>query len=193
MKDQYHHGNLKQDLIENAIQIISEYGFEQLSLRGLAQKCGVSHNAVYRHFDNKEQLIDVCRSYVTHFLTGCLNQSITETGYGGMESIQNLAETYICFYQEHPAYYSFLYRNSSMQITLTLQERDGNYPPFEIFRKACYEIADRQGISEEESLNHLIQLWSVLHGLTALLISPKVEWSSNWRECLKNFLKEIYS
>ena len=78
MKDQYHHGNLKRDLIENAIQIISEYGFEQLSLRNIAKQCGVSHNAVYRHFESKEQLIDTCRNYVTDLLTEYLRNVVKE-------------------------------------------------------------------------------------------------------------------
>ena len=53
MKDSYHHENLKHDLIETAIGVISEKGFESLSLSGLSTLCGVSHNAVYRHFENK--------------------------------------------------------------------------------------------------------------------------------------------
>ena len=56
MKEHYHHGNLKKELIEVGIKIISEEGFDHLSLRNISKQCGVSHNAIYRHFDNKEQI-----------------------------------------------------------------------------------------------------------------------------------------
>ena len=61
MADQYHHGNLKSKLLEEAVTLISQDGLENLSLRRLATQCGVSHNAIYRHFDSKERLIDACR------------------------------------------------------------------------------------------------------------------------------------
>jgi len=190
VKDQYHHGNLKRDLIENAIQIISEYGFEQLSLRNIAKQCGVSHNAVYRHFESKEQLIDTCRNYVTDLLTEYLRNVVKELEPAVPETLRTLAEAYIHFYQEQPTYYIFLYRNSSVQIILTTQKMDENHPPFEIFREVCCAIAEKQKRSSDECLNHLIQLWSLIHGLTALLISPKVEWNSNWLNCLDNFFEE---
>ena len=56
MKEHYHHGNLKNELIEVGIKIISEEGFDHLSLRNISKQCGVSHNAIYRHFDDKEQM-----------------------------------------------------------------------------------------------------------------------------------------
>lgn len=41
MNDTYHHGNLKNELIENAIRIISEKGFDGLSLRRISAQCGL--------------------------------------------------------------------------------------------------------------------------------------------------------
>lgn len=43
MADQYHHGNLKSKLLEEAVTLISQDGLENLSLRRLATQCGVSH------------------------------------------------------------------------------------------------------------------------------------------------------
>ena len=77
MSDQYHHGNLKNTLLEAAVSLISQDGLENLSLRRLAAQCGVSHNAIYRHFDGKEQLIDACRTYVMRELTGTLEQALS--------------------------------------------------------------------------------------------------------------------
>ena len=53
----YHHGNLKQALLERAAEVIAEKGLEGLSLRGLARDLDVSHAAPRRHFPDRESLI----------------------------------------------------------------------------------------------------------------------------------------
>ena len=53
MADKYHHENLRQELIDAGIRIINEVGEENLSLRGVASACNVSHSAPYAHFKDK--------------------------------------------------------------------------------------------------------------------------------------------
>ncbi|MDR9405172.1 MAG: TetR/AcrR family transcriptional regulator, partial [Halothece sp. Uz-M2-17] len=53
----YHHGELRENLIEAAITLINEKGISDLSLRQLARYVGVSHNAPYRHFETKQALL----------------------------------------------------------------------------------------------------------------------------------------
>ena len=55
-KKPYHHGELKKALIENGIEFINQYGEEKLSLRKVAEKCGVSNAAPYAHFKDKDDL-----------------------------------------------------------------------------------------------------------------------------------------
>ena len=56
-KAQYHHGDLKNALIEAGIEILSKEGLGALSLRSVARKAGVSHAAPYAHFTDKQALI----------------------------------------------------------------------------------------------------------------------------------------
>jgi AcrR family transcriptional regulator len=55
--DSYHHGNLKSTLLKAAFKLIEKMGVERFTLREVARKAGVSHNAPYRHFASKESLI----------------------------------------------------------------------------------------------------------------------------------------
>ena len=57
-KKPYHHGELKKALIENGIEFINQYGEEKLSLRKVAEKCGVSNAAPYAHFKDKDDFIN---------------------------------------------------------------------------------------------------------------------------------------
>jgi AcrR family transcriptional regulator len=53
----YHHGNLRAELLDTALQRLHEEGVEALSLRALARSVGVSQTAPYRHFSDKNDLL----------------------------------------------------------------------------------------------------------------------------------------
>ena len=52
-----HHGNLRDALLQAAIHLISETGPAVFTLREVARRPRVSHNAPYRHFQNREELL----------------------------------------------------------------------------------------------------------------------------------------
>lgn len=56
-KKPYHHGNLKQALLDAALELIRTKGAEAFTLREAARVAGVSHSAAYRHFRNKNDLL----------------------------------------------------------------------------------------------------------------------------------------
>src|SRR5262245_1682880 len=53
----YHHGDLRQAVLQTAGEIIEKEGLEALSLREVARRAGVSHSAPYRHFPDRERLL----------------------------------------------------------------------------------------------------------------------------------------
>ena len=54
----YHHGNLREELLERAEEIVRTSGVAALSLRELAREAGVSHGAPRRHFADRQALLD---------------------------------------------------------------------------------------------------------------------------------------
>ena len=189
MKDSYHHGNLRHDLLETSIQIISEKGFDALSLRGVSALCGVSHNAVYRHFESKEQLISACREYVTERMTAYLNAAIADIDRASGEALRRLSTAYVSFYREYPVYYSALYRNSNVKLNFSTEKAEENYPPLELFQSVCSAYGQTKNRTPEETQIRLAQLWAFIHGLTALVISDNVVWDWDWQTCLNNIIE----
>ena len=53
----YHHGNLKQVLLEASLDLLRKAGSGEFTLREVARRAGVSHNAPYRHFRDKQELL----------------------------------------------------------------------------------------------------------------------------------------
>src|SRR3954451_22578839 len=54
----YHHGNLRAELLRTAVDLAREQGPSGVVLREVARRAGVSHNAAYRHFADREELLD---------------------------------------------------------------------------------------------------------------------------------------
>src|SRR5664279_5896837 len=53
----YHHGDLRRAIVKAALEILHETQSLEFSLRDLARRAGVSHNAPYKHFADKRELL----------------------------------------------------------------------------------------------------------------------------------------
>src|SRR5215467_10438521 len=53
----YHHGDLRRALLDEALRTIQAHGVEQLTLRTVGERLGVSRSALYRHFGDKQSLL----------------------------------------------------------------------------------------------------------------------------------------
>ena len=74
----YHHGNLRDALVEAAVEVVREGGPEALSLRELARRVGVSHAAAYRHFADREALVDAVAERALEALTAAMERGLAE-------------------------------------------------------------------------------------------------------------------
>ena len=74
--DTYHHGNLKEELIENGLKYIDKYGTETFSMRKLADSIGVSPAAPYAHFKNREAFLSEVRTYIADRFYTLLKETI---------------------------------------------------------------------------------------------------------------------
>lgn len=179
----YHHGNLRNELIEKAIAIVNNEGEQSLSIRKVAGACGVTYAAPYSHFKSKEELLLACREYVSKQFAEYLSNSIANEDITNPETLNTLGNAYIEFFKLHPVYYNFIFNSKeTCKIVLTLDELKDNYPPFEVFRKVCLALTTRYGLTKQEGLTRLIKCWSFVHGVTSLIISPNVKLDGNWSD-----------
>ena len=106
MSDKYHHGDLRNALIEESIKMINTSGEDSLSMRKLAEKCGVSMAAPYAHFKNKEEMINAIKKYVEEAFTEYLEKAISHCENDIEKKIITLGNAYITFFIENPEYKS---------------------------------------------------------------------------------------
>ncbi len=176
----YHHGNLKNELIESGIELINEEGLNGFSLRKVAAKCHVSNAAPYSHFKNIDDLIGAMSNHVTEHFMEKLYASISGKE-DSLEAIILLGNAYIDFFTENPQYFQFLFYHSGIKIDLD-QESPDDYPPFALFRTTAYRLFCRQSLPEGVYRERLAALWSVVHGIASLLSTKGIRYSGNWHE-----------
>lgn len=189
LKDKpYHRGNLRNQLIEAGIKLINLDGMNSFSLRKVAAECAVSHTAPYSHFKNIDELVAAMGEHVTSQFMDTLHASVQGQAENP-DTIILLGQAYIDFFIEHPQYFQFLFYHSGIVIDLDNYDSD-SYPPFALFRTTVYEVFRSSGLPEPEFTRHLVALWSMVHGITALLTNNGVRYSGNWRDLLE--LKSIF-
>lgn len=174
----YHHGNLRNQLIESGIELINEDGLKGFSLRKVAVKCGVSHAAPYSHFKDVEDLVAAMGKHVTEQFTERLHAAIH--GHEGTpDAIDLLGKAYISFFVENPQYFQFLFYHSGLTIDLD-HESANNFPPFVLFRATAYQFFRSKNMPESEYSEKLIALWSTVHGIASLLTNNGIHYSGDW-------------
>ncbi len=181
----YHHGDLRKALIENGIEFINQYGEEKLSLRKIAEKCGVSNAAPYAHFKDKDDFINAMQGYVMDSfmdsMTVCASECKDDT-----QILSELGVCYVMFFYHNPLYFDFLFSRKNIRIRLSSDNND--IPPFELFRRTAEKVLGKIGISEKNIRYKTIAMWSLVHGLSALSAIPNIDinWESEVREIINS-------
>lgn len=172
----YHHGDLRNALIEAGIALINEKGVEQFSLRKVAVACGVSHTAPYAHFKDVGALMAAMSEHVTSQLMGRFRSAMDGQG---PQLLTMLGKAYVAFFVDHPNYFQFLFYNSGL--TIDIDNDEGiDYPAFALFREATYQMCKERGIPAEQWKHRLLEMWSLVHGITALSTNKNIKYSGDW-------------
>jgi AcrR family transcriptional regulator len=109
-RDTYHHGDLRNALIAAGLVLLAEAGHDALTLRGVARRAGVSHNAPYQHFADKEALIAAIAEQ--GFVRLAASVEASQAGLDTADTAARLAAagtSYVRFALDYPAYLSVMF------------------------------------------------------------------------------------
>ena len=186
--DTYHKADLKNQLIEQGIALVSEHGTQALSLRKVAAACGVSHAAPYSHFKNKEELLTAMKEHITNQFSSILEDRIQEHEKD-LNMLDALGKAYVEFFVEHPDYFSFLFYQANVSIDLTMKEESSGYRPFDLYRTQVIKILEAQHYPKEGYQDVILSLWSFVHGIASLATMKHVHYEGVWEEKISDFMK----
>lgn len=186
MSDSYHHGNLRQALIDAGVRIINERGEEGLSLRGVAAACGVSHAAPYAHFRDKNDLVESIKKSIEMQFTEELSSAVLQES-NAESALIAMGRSYVSFFIRKPDYFKFLFGGNNLIAHLQPGvDYDGDYQPFALLKNTYRRYLKEKNLNknDDEQEMDILKLWASAHGLASLACMSGVKVSFDWEEKL---------
>ena len=172
----YHHGDLRHAVLEAAVTILAELGPEGFTLREAARRIGVSHRAVYRHFEDKLAVLSVVAEEGYRALATDMREAIERSGaVEPADRLIALAEGYVRFARRERARYQVMFGPR-----LNADER---FPALETAIREAVRVVSHElklaapGASSLVRRDAGITLWSSVHGFAALQLTGRVPLS----------------
>lgn len=164
----YHHGDLRNALIDAGLAALETHDAAELSLRALARDLGVSANAAYRHFADKEALL--CALAAEGFRRFRLAQ--TEARLKDPSDPTATGLSYVHFAQRHPALFRLMFGS----FTRSRQDTGLQQAATDAFEQLLQEsrAPGQTGDIDEATMMLAIARWSLVHGLSHLLLEGQL-------------------
>lgn len=162
----YHHGNLREALIEAALEILERDG-EDLTLRAAAKLAGVSHTAPYNHFADKEALLAATAVQGFEKLTAAVEAARLTAGSDMGDQLVATAHAYVFFAAEQPALFRLMFgpRKANAEDVRTAGLAAFN-ALVEVMRDGMAAGTFRDGDPRAAAF----AAWSLVHGMSQLAI-----------------------
>lgn len=171
----YHHGNLKEELILAASALIEKEGAENISLRKLAKEVGVTPSAAYNHFSDKDALLQSVKGR----LFQDFNDYFAEATAAISDPEQALLEMCHCYYrysQQYPTQFEFLFNTRVPVDSSTPEDLEKSVRCLVQARELIEKIYHKYGVkfSEKSLVDSALLIWSQIHGIIGLKNSGSI-------------------
>lgn len=175
----YHHGNLAQTLTEAAVQLIAEVGPSGFTLREVARRAGVSHNAPYRHFKDRDDLLAAVAAQGFDELAEEMTGAAAEES-DSLKRLKLSGLAYVSFALRHPEHFAVMFDGP---VSITKNERclEASNRAFSVlleFVKDCQTAGTLPGGSTRD---RALLAWSMVHGIAKLAVAERLPFKSTSR------------
>jgi AcrR family transcriptional regulator len=174
----YHHGDLRRALLAAAEAVLAERGIEGFTLRECARRAGVSHAAPAHHFGDVTGLLTALATLSFETLTASMR--LARAGIEDpAERLRAIGQGYVAFAREHPERFRLAFNRHRLNHDDPALRAAGG-AAFEELEAAIRLAADApNGQLEGNLLADLVHAWSLVHGLSHLLLAGQLGQVSN--------------
>lgn len=170
----YHHGDLKNALIEAGIDILAKEGVSGLSLREAARKAGVSHAAPYAHFADKQALIAAIATDGHKKIHDKITCVIEQFPGDPLRQLVETAWAYVEFCLKEPDHFKITFSG--------VVEKGRDYPAlvemtgknFEAIRQLVERCQAAGILRAGEPVLAAVGVWGLVHGFVSLIQEGQV-------------------
>jgi len=164
----YHHGNLKEALMQAALNLIAEKGPSGFTFAEAARSAGVSPAAPYRHFRDRDELLaNVALRGFTQF-GAALTEAWNDGRPNPFTAFERLGRAYLAFARAEPAYYSAMFE-ADVPLDSNPELRQAGDRAFAVLRTAAEAlIATLPSAGRPPALMVALHVWALSHGIASL-------------------------
>lgn len=177
-RDTYRHGDLCRALVEAGMQMAQEGGPEAVVLRAATRRAGVVPSAAYRHFEDRQALLDdVCSAAQAKLAVAIEEELAGLADDGGAADaararLRAVGTGYMRFARDEPGLFRTAFSASDNLRNAASPERagSGGMTPFQLLGAALDGLVEADILPNERRPGAEFLAWSAVHGLGMLLI-----------------------
>src|SRR5260370_9284273 len=173
----YHHGNLREALLEAAIRLIAEVGPTAFTLREVARRAGVSHNAPYRHFRDRDDLMAAVAAQGFRELT----QAMMDAGGQRTDALDRLKHAglgYVSFALRRPEHFTVMF-DAPLSKRKHPDSAEAAEQAFGTILGFFNGVQAAARLPSGELRQMALLAWTMVHGSAKLAITGRLPFHSN--------------
>jgi AcrR family transcriptional regulator len=167
-KKGYHHGNLRQALVEGALDLITQKGPQGFTLSEAAKEAGVTPAAVYRHFAGRDDLIAEAARQGYEIFADLMEFAYNDGKPGALQAFESTGRAYLAFARKYPGHYQAMFESG-----LTLNA----HPDLAVVAAKARSVMERAAVTLSAQLPAnkrppasmvSAHIWAISHGVVEL-------------------------
>ncbi|MEV6321967.1 TetR/AcrR family transcriptional regulator [Nocardia sp. NPDC051787] len=165
---------LREEILRATAELLARTGHaDAVSIRAVSKLVGVSAPSIYRHFADKDELIEAVVAQAFEDLSAALRAAI-DPNTSPMNRLRDQGMAYVRFALQHPEQYRLATAPTTSRGAVDQVLTSG---AFQLFAVTVRECMDEGTIAPGDPLPVVLQMWAVAHGIASLLIAkPYLPW-----------------
>lgn len=167
----YHHGDLRNALIDAAVVILNKQGVEALSLRAIARAVGVSQTAPYRHFGSRDDLIAAVAQDGFTRLAQALREAAKQAGSDARERVIQQGCAYALFALAHPGHFRVMFGDGIEDVKIRARSLTAGLVAFQELLSGIQLLQQQKVIRAGNPMHMAVPAWTMIHGFATLMVN----------------------
>ena len=170
----YHHGNLRAVLVDTAVELVRSTGPDGVVLRQVARRAGVSHNAAYRHFDDRAALLAAVSDRAMADLERAMKTridavAIEDPAARAVERLRETGRAYVDFALREPGLFAVAF--TSLAGPGAPEAPETPTGPYAVLNGVLGELVEHGVLQPERREAAAIAGWALVHGFAELYLN----------------------
>ena len=156
---------LKEACVQAAREVIAEHGVEGLSLRDVARRLDISHQAPYRHFPSRDHLLAEIMGRCFEDFAKFLDQG---SKAHAQDALRGMGEAYMTYAARMPLEYRLMFGTPWPEPAEHPELVKHAVHAFDVLRKHLLKVHGKKKGAKKRSEHEALFIWSALHGLATI-------------------------